>query len=297
MESGGIDPDTVAYMDRSTVKVRFIDDKLKLKKYTTGFFIGKIGRLAIIFTVAHFVESVPNIEYSDKDELEIVCFGSDEAYPCRIELLIPESEILILSCFTDKEIEHFFEFAPKEEWEKGIKGQKIFSTSHPIKREYRMVEGIVASSTYFNQKTIPRYDPKMMFFDHNMSMGAGSSGAGILNTNKNVVGLQSGELSATQNVMSAGPWEKVYNSMKTGNKQKDENLAVSGSSLSIKIQDIGIVKTCPSNMNYAVHIAYLDAVLRKHLSYLIEKDDKTVSLNSLVLDYVYQNNYSEVDFQ
>ncbi|KAK1381576.1 hypothetical protein POM88_028320 [Heracleum sosnowskyi] len=71
--------------------------------------------------------------------------------------------------------------------------------------------------------------------------------------------------------MSASP----YNSMKTRNKQKDENVAVSGLSLSIKAQDIGVVETCPSNLNYAVHIAYLDAVLRKHLSYLIEKDDKT----------------------
>ncbi|KAK1381572.1 hypothetical protein POM88_028316 [Heracleum sosnowskyi] len=272
MERGGIDPAMVDFMDRSTVKLRFIREKNKLKKFTTGFFIGKIDRLAIIFSVAHLVAPMPDIEYSDKAELEAVCYGSDKAYPCCVELLIPESEILILSCFTDKKIEHFFEFAPKEEWE-GIKGQKIVSTSHPFGREYRVAEGIVSSSNYLNGKNIPHYDPNLIFFDHNMAMGVGSSGAGILNLNKKVLGMQSGVLLLEQKFVSARPCGKAYNSMKMGNKENDKDLAVSGSSL----------RTSLHNLNYAVHIAYLDAVLRERLSYLIKKDEETISLNKLVV--------------
>lgn len=124
----GVDAATVTHMKKSTVKVRFINDPRKLKSFTSGFFIGKVGKLAIIFTVAHLVRDVPDIEYVESEELEIVCHGSDEAYPCRIEVLMRESEILILSCDMETEIEHFYEFAPREEWEGEIQGQRVIST-------------------------------------------------------------------------------------------------------------------------------------------------------------------------
>lgn len=190
----GIDSSTVSHMDRCTVKLRWINDPHKLTQFATGFFIGKVRRLAIIFSVAHFVKdfakTVANIQ--DYVELEIVCHGSTQSYPCRIELVIVESEILVLSCFTNTEIQHFLKFAPKEEWQDGIKGQKIFSTSHPTMREWRVDEAIVASSNYLNGKIVPEYDPNMIFFDHSMAMGVGSSGAAILNTNSNIIGVQSG---------------------------------------------------------------------------------------------------------
>lgn len=155
-----------------------------------------------------------------------------------------------------------------------------------------MEESIVASEKYLNGESNTKYDPELIFFDHCMAMGVGSSGAGILNMNKKVVGLQSGEFVTKEKFMSSGPWEKLYNSSKTGNKEKDENLAISGASLRIKSCDIREVRTRPCNLNYAVHIAYLDEVLRNYLSSLLEKNSKTISLNDLILEYVYLNNYA-----
>ncbi|KAL8106416.1 hypothetical protein AgCh_029976 [Apium graveolens] len=235
----GVDSATIFHMNRSTVKIRFINDPNKLKRFASGFFIGKIGRLAVMFTIGSFVNCMPGIECSESDELEAVCYGSDEAYPCRVELFIPESEILILSCYTRNQIEHFYEFAPRGEWEGEIKGQRVLCMSHCSMREWKVDESIVCSNKYLNGKTVPRCDAELIFFDHWMSMGVGSAGAGILNLNGNVVGMQSGEI---------------------------------------------LTKS-------AIHIAYLDAVLRNCLSDFVENDGENISLNDLILKYVYHNNY------
>lgn len=91
--------------------------------------------------------------------------------------------------------------------------------------------------------------------------------------------------------MCAGPWESAFHRRKTGVKEKDENIEISLSNLSLKAQDIGVVSTRPSNLNFAVHIAYLDAVLRKRLAHLIPKGSENISLNALVLRFVYHQNY------
>lgn len=267
--------------EKATVKVRLTSVPNNEKKYWTGTVIGKLEHVSIVLTVAHPLRKEKNVLDRREELLEAIFFGSTEPVPCRIELYLPESEILVLLAeYEVKDIDHM-KFAPKEEWELQH-FQWLGCISHPLAREWRSSLGTVSCRQFTNKNYVPQYADDLLFFEHNLELVSGSSGAALLNENGNIVGIASGHLVHKYQFISGKPLLKYL-----GKK----GLSALFGALKLKPNHVKNVEVLPASFKQAVHVKYVDEMLRNHIysdKGFAEKTEGSVfTLNQLIERYLF----------
>lgn len=136
--------------------------------------------------------------------------------------------------------------------------QQITCVSHPYGLPYRVSLGIVNRTVFLNTQ-LSIYDDRMMFFDHSLELGIGSSVATLLNEEGHIVGIQSGQLVSRYLVL-------VCDAFDFKNKQiMNLSLELVGARLAEFVFGYGHlhnVETIVCALKPLVHVMYIDFILR-----------------------------------
>lgn len=281
-------------MLNSTVKVGWIDPydaQSEFKDYWTGFVIGKLESLAIILTAAHRTTA------SDLERYALQVAFHDSLYPyasfqpsgpCRVESYFPRSEILILSAPTN--LKHgILNFASKEDW-RLLYSQKLWALSNPCPLEWVLTKGHANRPRFFNHR-FSCFDTDMVLFHHDMKIGSGLSGAAILNKNGRVVGLHTSKLAMknkSMGLIDAHKHNDISINLGELNLEEEHNDAEHNDMEELNLKPGHVKSTLSCGINHAVHVEYIDKVLRNNLSCL---GNNELTLSEVVKRHVHNNHH------
>ncbi|CAO2831516.1 unnamed protein product [Amaranthus hypochondriacus] len=267
--------DTLKALERhtrlSTVKVLYRDNT---DLFWTGFVVGQINDVAIVLTTAH---CYTNTEHQDDDFFLVSFYGENgpsRNYRAIIQYMRVESEILLLTVQLELGLTYpKLLFASESEWNVSP-GDTLLAVSHPRMRAWRLSIGQKCSEDSYFRDVAADYDKDMLIFEHNLDLVTGSSGSALVNLNGHVVGLQSGEIIDKYQLVSGVPLlhahdYAVANKCVVPNIQLDWRHVVSVP-----------IHTC--HLKYAVHIKYLDRIIRTKFS--VDAQDQ--SLNGIIEAYI-----------
>lgn len=257
----------------STVKVLYRDNT---NSFWTGFVVGQVDDLAIVFTTAH--NCIKNVD--DDDEVRdsfLVCFygenGPSRNYEAKTRFVEVKSEILILSVQLELGLTYpKLLFASESEWNVSL-GDTLLAVSHPRMRTWRLSVGRKCSEdSYFGDAA--DYDNNMVVLEHDLDRVTGLSGSAIMNLNGRVVGLQSGDIIEHYQLVNGAPllhardWA-AENNCPIPFVQFDWNHVVSVP-----------IHTC--HLKYDVYTKYLDGIIRSNFN--VNAQDR--SLNGIIEAYI-----------
>ncbi|KAL8106433.1 uncharacterized protein LOC141678561 [Apium graveolens] len=291
-----LDPAISSAMLKATVKVRWTFGKSKDTRYWTGFIVGRVGVMVIVMTIAHDAAlqgfDLKTLRAGGLNSIEVVFHGSEDAFGCYVECYIPKSEILLLSVMPGLKVFYPFKFASDCDGDGDEDGwnlendMDVWTCSHPCALDWCIHRG------YISRKLIPnklkQYDPNMIMFDYTMGIGTGSSGSAVVNRKGLVVGMQSGQITESTtflNGKSVGDALKQQSEASKNRIKPSLNLA----NFCFHPSDIQVLKTQPCGVKQAVHVKYIDTILRREFSYL--PGAKYLSLNALIEQHVKISHY------
>lgn len=285
-----LDPVTSTNMLKGTVKVRWTFNNSKHTNFWTGYVVGRVGVMAIVMTIAHepanhVGASIDKLRAGGMFALEVVFNDSGKAFGCQVEAYIPKSEILLLS--VKPGLKNFvpLKFASGDDLDL-CNDQKVWTCSHPCGVEWCINRGYIARKRVPN-KTIKEYDTKMLMFDYAMGIGLGSSGSAIVNRKGLIVGMQSGQIVDAKSLLSGRPLEDAIKSETQALRKKI--LSMNLSRLCYTSDDVEKLTTLPCAIKNAVHVLYIEEVLRKEFSHV--PNAKELNLNDLIVGHVKMMHY------